>query len=255
MSETLQVTQDATRDSAKLLHELHRELHPLLQRIITHRYVQALEDGRVPRDALNALAIHQYHIVSNGLKNIALLLARFGHQPSRKKLHEFLQAEFAVHGAVLSFANALGLGEADLQAAPLSLEAMMFSYYETYVCLYGSDADLITAFYFDAKVWIANALRVSRALQAHYGLSHDATRFFEMYANYQPKDEDVLPYIQSALERGAALGDCPGCKPDFTTLQQALDQGVTARQIRESTRLLLEGEWHFWGAMAQVAGV
>ncbi|BCX05411.1 MAG: hypothetical protein KatS3mg053_3349 [Candidatus Roseilinea sp.] len=243
------------QDSARLLQDLNRELQPLLQRIVTHRYVQALEEGRVPREALKTLATQQYHIVSHGLKNIALLLARYGHQPSRKKLNEFLQAEFAVCEAVLTFAKALGLSEADLQAGPMLLEAMMFSYYETFMCLYGSDADLITAFYFDAKVWIANAMRVSRALQMHYGLSREAVRFFEMYANYQPKDEEVLPYIQSALERGAALGDCPGCKPDTLNLQAALDRGVTAQQIRESTRLLLESEWHFWEAMAKVAGV
>lgn len=243
------------QDSAKLLQDLNRELHPLLQSIVTHRYVQALEEGRVSREALKTLATQQYHIVSHGVQNIAFLLARCGHQPSRKKLNEFLQAEFAVREAVLRFAEALGLSEIDLRAGPMLLEAMMFSYYETFVCLYGSDADLITAFYFDAKVWIANAMRVSRALQMHYGLSREAVRFFEMYANYQPKDEEVLPYIQNALERGVALGNCPGCKPDELNLQLALDRGVTAQQIRESTRLLLESEWHFWEAMAKVAGV
>jgi thiaminase len=250
MTETI-----TAQDAAQLIGQLRQELQPLLQRIVTHRYIQALEAGRVPREALKALAGQQYHIVSQGLQNIALILARFGHVPSRKKLNEFLQAEFAVRDAVLDFAAALGLSEADLQAAPKDLEALMFSYYETFVCLYGSDADLITAFYFDAQVWIANALRVSRALRAHYGLGDAAVRFFEMYANYQPRDEDVLPYIQSALERGASLGDCPGCKPDTDNLQIALDRGVAADQIRESTRLLLEGEWHFWEAMARIAGV
>ncbi len=242
-------------ESAKLIGELRQELQPLLQSIITHRFVAALEEGRVPPSALRVLAAQQFHIVSQGLQNIALLLSRFGHLPSRKKLNEFLQAEFAVREAVLVFAKALGLDEAALQAEPKILEALIFSYYETFVCVYGTDADLITAFYFDAQVWIANALRVSRALQTHYGLSREDVAFFEMYANYQPKDEEVLPYIQSALERGASLGDCPGCKPDEVNLQLALERGVTAQQIRESTRLLLEGEWHFWEAMAKVAGV
>ncbi|MCS7055347.1 MAG: hypothetical protein NZM18_04135 [Thermoflexales bacterium] len=252
MTEQL-VTQQ--QDAAELLRELNRELNPLMQRIVTHRYVQALEEGRVPREALKTLATQQYHIVSHGLQNIAMLLTRYGHQPSRKKLNEFLQAEFAVREAVLGFAEALGLSEADLRAAPMMLEAMIFTYYGTFMCLYGSDADLITAFYFDAKVWIANATRVGRALQKQYGFSREAVHFFEMYANYLPKDEEVLPYIQSALERGAAMGDCPGCKPDELNLQLALGRGVTAQQIRESSRLLLESEWHFWEAMAKVAGI
>jgi thiaminase len=248
MTETLQ-------DAAELIRALRQELQPLLQRIATHRYIQALEAGHVPRDALKALATQQYHIVSQGLQNIALILARFGHYPSRKKLNEFLQAEFAVREAILDFGAALGLSESDLRSGPKELEALMFSYYETFMCLYGSDADLITAFYFDAQVWIANSLRVSRALRTHYGLDDKAVRFFEMYANYQPKEEDVLPYIQSALARGTALGDCPGCKPDTDNLQLALARGVAAEQIRESTRLLLEGEWHFWEAMARLAGL
>ena len=248
MTETLQ-------DATLLIGTLRQELQPLLQRIAAHRYIQALEAGRVPRDALKALAAQQYHIVSQGLQNIALLLSRFGHYPSRKKLNDYLQAEFAVREAVLDFAAALGMSETDLRSAPKDLEALMFSYYETFMCLYGSDADLITAFYFDAQIWIANALRVSRALRTHYGLDDTAVRFFEMYANYQPRDEDVLPYIQSALERGTSLGDCPGCKPDTSNLQLALERGVAAEQIRESTRLLLEGEWHFWEAMARLAGL
>lgn len=244
-----------TDDAAVLLQDLRREVQPLLQRITTHRYLDALEAGKVPSESLKVLASQQYHIVSQGLQNIALLLARYGHQPSRKKLNDFLQAEFAVREAVLTFAQALGLSEADLQAAPVLAEAMMFSYYETFMCLYGTDADLITAFYFDAQVWIANALRVSRALQNRYGFPREAVQFFEMYANYQPRDEEVVPYIQAALERGTSLGDCPGCKPDEINLQLALNRGVTAQQIRQSTRLLLEYEWHFWEAMAQAAGV
>ncbi|MCS6841204.1 MAG: hypothetical protein NZ699_02625 [Roseiflexus sp.] len=245
----------STYDAATLLQDMRNELQPLLQRITTHRYLQALEEGRVPSDSLKTLASQQYHIVSRAIQNIALLLSRYGNQPSRKKLNDFLQAEFAVNEALLTFARAIGLSEADLQNAPKLPEALMFSYYEAFLCLYGTDADLITAFYFDAQVWIANALRVSRALQKHYGLSREDVRFFEMYANYQPHDDEVLPFIQAALDRGTSLGDCPGCKPDEANLQLALNRGVTASQIRESTRLLLEYEWHFWEAMAKEAGV
>jgi hypothetical protein len=245
----------AIDDSARMLHDMRRELQPLLQRIVTHRYLQALEEGRVPRDALKILAAQQYHIVSKGPQHLAVMLARMGHLPSRKKINEFLQAEVAVCEALLGFAAALSMTEADLQAAPKRLDAQLFGYCVGHICLFGSDADLITAFYFDAQVWIANALRVSRALQSHYGLNPEAVRFFDMYANYKPNDEDVLPYIQSALERGTSLGNCPGCKPDEQNLQGALDRGVAAVQIRESTRLLLECEWRFWEDMANAAGV
>jgi thiaminase len=242
-------------DSARLLQDIRQELQPLLQRIVTHRYVRALEEGRVPREALKILAAQQYHIVSQGPQHLAVMLARCGHLPSRKKINEFLQAEIAVNEALLEFAAALSMSETDLQATPRRLDAQLFCHCVGHICLFGSDADLITAFYFDAQVWIANALRISRALQSKYGFDKKAVRFFDMYANYQPKDEDVLPYIQHAIERGGSLGDCPGCKPDEQNLQRALDRGVAASQIRESARLLIECELRFWEDMAAAAGV
>lgn len=234
---------------------MHGELRPLLERIVTHRFVAALEQGTVPKEVLKVLAAQQYKIVSRGLQNTALLLSRFGDRPSRTKLQQFLEAEYAVQEAVLVFAAALGLKEEDLWRAPAVLEAQMFSYYETFVCLYGTDAELITGLYFDAKVWIANAGRVSRALQQRYGFTPETTRFFDMYANYLPQDEETLPYIQAALERGVALGDCPGCTIDDVSLQAGLQRGIAAVQIRDSVRLLLEAEWYFWEAMARAAGL
>jgi len=38
-------------------------------------------------------------------------------------------------------------------------------------------------------------------------------------------------------------------------LQAALERGVPAAQIQESTRLLLEYELCFWNAMAKASGV
>lgn len=218
------------RDAQALLEDIGLQLEPLKHRIVGHPYVVMLEEGRVPRSALETLASQQYRIVTNGIRNIALILARFGHLPSARQLAFFLQAEFAVRDAVLEFARALGLTQETLEKARTVPEALMFSYYETFVCLYGSDADLITAFYFDAQVWIANARRVAQALQSKYGLSKEAVAFFEMYANYQPSPDDVVPYLQAALERG-----------------------VPEDQIREATRLLLEYELRFWNAMAEVS--
>jgi thiaminase len=226
MSDQLSVT-----TASDLLEQLQRDVEPLIQRITAHPYLAALERHQVPEDGIKLLATQQHWIVTNGIRNIALLVSRFGQEPSRKVLNDFLQAEFAVHEAVQRFAQAVGLSEPDLQQARIVPGALMFSYYETFLCLYGSDADLITAFFFDAQVWIRNARRVSQALQTQYHLRQADVTFFEMYANYQPSEEAVLPPLAAALERG-----------------------VPAHQIREATRLLLEYELSFWDAMAEAAG-
>lgn len=210
-----------------VLQEIRQQIAPLMERIVSHPYLELLEQKRVSKEALETLATQQYLIVSNGIRNLALMVSRFGNLPSKAILNDFVQAEFAVHEAVQRFAHALGLDSQQLQRARVLPEALMFSYYETFLCLYGSDADLITAFFFDAQVWIKNARRVSQALQNQYHLRQEDVAFFEMYANYQPSEEAVLPPLQAALERG-----------------------VPAEQVQEATRLLLEYELRFWEAMA-----
>lgn len=224
--------QFSVNTASELLEELRLNLETLIKKITTHPYLDALEQHQAPEDSLKLLATQQYLIVTNGIRNIALMVSRFGHLPSKKILNDFLQAEFAVQEAVQRFAKAVGLAEQDLPQAKILPGALMFSYYETFLCVYGSDADLITAFFFDAQVWIRNARRVSTALQTHYHLSQEAVTFFEMYANYQASEEAVLPPLEAALARG-----------------------VPAQQVREATRLLLEYELSFWDAMAEAAGV
>ncbi|RMG67487.1 MAG: hypothetical protein D6715_04695, partial [Calditrichaeota bacterium] len=167
-----------------------------------------------------------------GLQNIALLVSRFGNQPSKQALNGFLQAEFQVIEALKKFAAALGMSEQDLQKAPPVPRALTFSTYEAMLCLYGTDADLITAFYFDAQVWIKNAARVGKALVERYGFRPEDVQFFMMYANYQPSERDVLPHLAHALSRGES-----------------------PQQVREAVHLLLSYELDFWDAMARAAGL
>lgn len=217
----------STSSAHALFAQIREDLASLIDRIVNHRYLDMLESRGVSREGLKLLATQQYKIVTNALRNTALMVSRFGHLPSRKLLNDFLQAEVAVQEPIRAFAQALGLSEDDLQQAKALPDAMAFAHYETHLCLYGSDADLITAFFFDAQVWIKNATRLSKSLQRSYGFSPESVRFFEMYVDYQSKEEDVIPLVQMALDRG-----------------------VPGPQIYEATRLLLEYELRFWDAMA-----
>ncbi len=221
-----------TAQAAALLAEIARAESPLMAKITAHPYLAAVEAGKLPRDHFKVFAAQQYRIVSRGLQNIALLVSRFGDQPSRKSLNGFLQAEFQVIEALKTFARALGMDEIQLKQAHPLPRALTFSTYETALCLYGSDADLITAFYFDAQVWIKNAGRIGQALIEKYGFQPDDVQFFLMYADYQPSEHDVLPYLALALRRGES-----------------------PHQIKEAVHLLLSYELDFWDAMADAAGL
>lgn len=220
------------QSALELIQQTRQQVEPLLQQITEHRFLDALAAKQVSLFALKTLAAQQYHIVTSGIRNIALLVSRFGHLPSRTILNDFLQAEFVVRERIPAFAEAVGLKPEQLPHTSKLAKAMMFSYFISSVCLYGSDADLILAFRFDSEVWIQNSLRVYRALRSKYGFTAEQAEFFKIYENYREADERVSPYIQDALDRGES-----------------------AEQMRETARLLLEYELSFWDAMAEVAGV
>ncbi len=216
----------------ELIEQTRLEVEPLMQQIIQHRFLDALAAKEVPISALQTLATQQYHIVSSGIRNIAALVARYGHLSSRTILNDFLQAEFIVLQRLPAFAAAVGLSTEQLETAPKLAKAMMFSYFISSVCLLGCDADLILAFRFDSEVWIQNSLRVYRALRSKYDFTAEQAEFFKIYENYREADEKVSPYIQAALERGESAG-----------------------RMQETARLLLEYELSFWDAMAELAGI
>lgn len=224
---------DSNQQAAlELIEQTRLQLTPLMDQINNHRFLDALVAKQIPLSALQTFAAQQYHIVTSGIRNIALLVNRYGHLPSRTILNDFLQAEFVVRERISAFAEAVGIFKEQLPQTPKLAKAMMFSYFIAYVCLYGCDADLILAFRFDSEVWIQNSLRVYRALRSKYKLTAAQAEFFKVYQNYREADERVSPYIQAALERGES-----------------------AAQMQETARLLLEYELSFWDAMAETAGI
>ncbi|MCX8061574.1 MAG: hypothetical protein N3D16_03220 [Anaerolineales bacterium] len=220
------------RSALELIQNTRLQLEPLMEQITNHRFLDALAAKQVSLSALQTFASQQYHIVTSGIRNIALLVSRYGHLPSRTILNDFLQAEFVVRDRIPAFAEAVGLFREQLPTTPKLAKAMMFSYFISSVCLYGCDADLILAFRFDSEVWIQNSLRVYQALRSQYKLTAEQAEFFKIYENYREADERVSHYIQDALDRGES-----------------------AAQMEETARLLLEYELSFWDAMAEVAGV
>ena len=61
-----------------LIDQIRAELKPLEGRIIGHRYLAAIENGRVSREALALFAVQQNHIIASDLRSIAQSLARHG---------------------------------------------------------------------------------------------------------------------------------------------------------------------------------
>jgi len=216
----------------EFIDSIRTELQPLHHRIISHRYVAALENAKVPRESLVVFALQQYHIIASDLRSIALLLARHGNLPSRPYLLNILQGENNAFEALIKFAQALGISGDALRGSEPVPAAFAYSAFLAWLGMYGSDAEMAGALSLNFAAWGTNCGRISAALKAGYGLKPDVVAFFDLFANLPPAGD-------------AAIG----------VIQGGLDRGVPAAAVARAARMLQGYELMYWDAMADAAGV
>jgi thiaminase len=188
-----------------LLAELQRALAPVEDQLRRHPYVQTVEAGQLPRPALRRFAGEQFHIITSDLRSVGLLVSRFGDAaPSRTFFLGVLQGEQAALAALEAFARALGLTPAELEAWEPLPGAHAYTAYMAWLALYGSAAAVAAAYLVNFPAWGALCGRLSRALQAHYGLTPADVAFFDLFATPPPDfATQALAVIRHDLARGA----------------------------------------------------
>jgi thiaminase len=219
-------------DARKLIDNIRNELQPLHHKIIDHRYLAALESGRVARESLAVFAIQQHHIIASDLRSVALLLARHGNLASRPYLLNVLQGENGAFEMLTNFVQALGISHATLDASEPLPAPFAYSAFLAWLGMYGSDAEMAGALSLNFAAWGANCARMSAALRARYGLTSEAVAFFDLFANLPPAGDAASAVIQAGLDRG-----------------------VPGAAIARAARMLQGYELMFWDAMAEAAGV
>jgi len=80
-------------DARELLQKIRTGLKPFEEKILRHRYLEALQTGRVAREKLRIFAGQQYHIIASDLRSIALLLCRHGNLASRPTFSRYLRVK------------------------------------------------------------------------------------------------------------------------------------------------------------------
>ena len=219
-------------DARELLQKIRTGLKTLEGRILRHRYLDALQTGRVAREKLRIFAGQQYHIIASDLRSIALLLSRHGNLASRPYILAVLEGENAAFEALAKFAHALEMSDEELSASEPIPAALAYSAFVAWLALYGSDAELAAAFSVNLPAWGANCGRISVALKAQYRLESEAVSFFDLFANLAPGDDTALAVIQGGLDRG-----------------------VAPALIERAARLLQGYELMYWDAMAEAAAL
>jgi thiaminase len=214
-------------DAKALVDEIRNELQPVKEQLLRHPYVAALEQGKIGRDSLRMFAGEQYSIIASDLRSVAHLVSRFGASSNRDFFLGILQGEKAASEALLIFASALGLTEADLRAHEPLAGAHAYTGYMAWLSLYGSDAEIAAAYLVNFPAWGENCGRLSRILKERFGMSEKEVAFFDLFA-----------FPAGAFEANA-LG----------VIQRGLDGGAEPRLIRRAARLLQAYELMYWDTL------
>src|SRR5687768_7918434 len=190
-------------DAKALLEEIRQDLQTVTEQLLRHPYVQGLEEGKIGRENLRLFAGEQYNIITSDLKSAAYVVSRYGSAPSRDFFLGILQGERAAWDALLTFAHALGLSEAQLRAhEPLS-GAHAYTCYMAWLALYASDAEIAAAYLVNFPAWGQNCGRLSRILRERFGLGEKEVAFFDFFASPPVTFEtNALLIIQEGLDRG-----------------------------------------------------
>jgi thiaminase len=214
--------------SAKtLLERVRQDLQTVTEQLVGHPYVQALEEGQIGREKLRLFAGEQYSIIASDLKSVAHLLSRFGSAPSRDFFLGILQGEKAAWDALLTFADALGLSEAQLSEHEPMAGAHAYTCYMAWLALYASDAEIAAAYLVNFPAWGQNCGRLSRILKERFGLDEKEVAFFDLFAS-----------PPTTFEADA-----------LSVIQQGLDRGIEPNLIQRAARLLQAYELMYWDTL------
>jgi thiaminase len=214
----------------ELLEQARSDLAEVERSIREHPFLDALESGRAPRSALEALAGEQRFVIPSDRRSFAQLAARFSADPAGAFFLSMAEGEGLALGLLQDFAAAVGVDEARLAAYEPSPDCQAYPAFVAWLALNGSSTDVALAFLANLAAWGANCGRVADALRRRYGLDEAAVAFFTFFASPPPGFEQRALAV---IDAGLAAGDDP-------------------LGARRATRLLQAYELRFWDGIAAV---
>ena len=156
------------------------------------------------REDLARFAGEQHHTIRSDLRSVALLVNRFGATPSGPFFQAVLGGETAALAALQAFGAAVGMDEGQLLAYEPAAGAHAYTAFMAWLALYGSEAEVAASFLVNFSAWGANCSRMGRALRDRYGLTLEATAFFDLFAAPPADFEDqAMAAVAGGLARGA----------------------------------------------------
>ncbi len=215
-----------------LIQQIRHELEPVEARIRDHPYLRALEQSDIARNSLSVIVGEQHITIESDLRSLAAMVARCDHPRSRRFFLGILPGEDAAFGVLHDLATALGLDEPWLQAYEPTPEAQAYAHYVAWLAHYASPAEMATALAVNFPAWGANCGRVGAALREKYGLTEQATAFFDLFSG--PTSSEFEEGVRRVIDDG-------------------LHHGVGEAQLKRAARLLQSYELMFWDGVYQAS--
>ena len=209
----------------ELIEQIRKELEPVETQLRDHQYLRALEQSDIARGSLSVIVGEQHITIESDLRSLAAMVARCDHPRSRRFFLGILPGEDAAFGALHDLATALGLDEPWLQAYEPTPEAQAYAHYVAWLAHYASPAEMATALAVNFPAWGANCGRVGSALREQYGLTEQATAFFDLFSG--PTSSEFEEGVRRVIDDG-------------------LHHGVEESQLKRAARLLQSYELMFW---------
>ncbi|UCG51134.1 MAG: hypothetical protein JSW58_13170 [Candidatus Latescibacterota bacterium] len=211
-------------DARELVTKIRDSLESVEKRIRGHPYLASVEAGEVSREELRLFVGEQLHIIPGDLRSVAFLVSRCERRESQTFFGNVLAGEAAALEALETLADALGISQAERDGFEPSPGAQAYSYYLSWLCGYGSDAEVAAAFSVNFAAWGANCGRMADALKTKLGFEPSEVRFFTQFAEAPSEaSREALRIIDAGLARG-----------------------ITTQQISRACRMLQGYELMFW---------
>jgi thiaminase len=217
-----------SKQQDKFIENIQSNLSKTINRILNHSYIAALENKEICTEKLEIFVYEQYYIISNDIRNFALMISKASNNTAIELFLDCLLAEVNALKNLLLMAEELGISRNQLDSYEPLAGCQAYTNYLTRLAVYASDAEILTAMLIDLPVWGANCSKISFALKKNYDFTSNSCTFLDNFAT--PLPEEFINKSNSLIISSLAIKE---------------------KEIHTAARLVLDYELSFWDTIYQ----
>ncbi len=180
-------------------------IQELRQRLLHHPLWQQIEDGTLERARLQVFALQDWWLVREAYRLDALAIAGIPDLDVQELLISKLMPKVGGYKLLLRFGEALGLSQADFDAAEPLAGCMSLTNFFYFMLAYGAPEEKLASVSASEDIFVQICARIGPALMKHYGLHQEQVMFFMAHdkigERVTPVDTTLLARYSTADEQ------------------------------------------------------